>query len=131
MSTPQSRLGGDPIEHLFGAPPATAPPSGSSSRSPKPRRPAAFDSLTDGVWSLPTEGPKVREWFRTAYGRDLPVKAEGQSATHDSMGYDHSDAMDVGVNPTSPEGAALRAYLRENRIPFLAFDRAIPGVATG
>jgi hypothetical protein len=46
------------------------------------------------------------------------------------MGLDHSDALDVGLNPTSEEGKALRDYLRAQGIPFLAYDRAVPGAAT-
>jgi len=61
----------------------------------------------------------------------LPIGAFGQSALHDRWGYDHRNAMDVGVNPDSNEGQALLGYLRANGIPFTAFHFAVPGVATG
>jgi hypothetical protein len=61
----------------------------------------------------------------------LPIGAFGQSALHDRWGYDHRNAMDVGVNPDSNEGQVLMEYLRANGIPFTAFHFAVPGVATG
>jgi hypothetical protein len=39
--------------------------------------------------------------------------------------------MDVAVQPDSPEGEALMAYLRSQGIPFIAFRHAVPGSATG
>jgi len=39
--------------------------------------------------------------------------------------------MDVAVNPVSKEGQALMSWLDTQRIPFLAFDRAVPGQSTG
>ncbi len=89
----------------------------------------AYDSQTDGEWSI-GDSFKVKDYFRQTYGRDLPVTALGESATHRSMGLDHSDSMDVGINPTSAEGQALIKYLRDNHHPFLAYDRAVPGAAT-
>src|ERR1700749_3984846 len=119
LSTPQDRLGS--IAGLFDpSPPA---PQGTA----KPQ--CAFDSQTTGSWSI-SDAPKVKDWYKQTYGRDLPVTAFGQSSTHNRMGLDHSDAMDVGLNPASDEGKALRDYLRQNNIPFLAYDRAVPGAAT-
>jgi hypothetical protein len=101
--------------------------------APSPATPAsphgAFDSLTEGRWSI-GDAPKVKDWYKQTFGRDLPVTAEGQSATHNAMGLDHSDSLDAGVHPASEEGKALRDYLRAQGIPFLAYDRAVPGAAT-
>jgi hypothetical protein len=47
------------------------------------------------------------------------------------LGYDHREAVDVAVSPRSREGRALITYLREARIPFLAFRGKMPGVSTG
>lgn len=126
------------ITHLFDSP-AAPESSAPARRAPAPAgaippaTPAhphgAFDSLTEGRWSL-GRADEVKGWFRQSFGRDLPVTAAGQSATHTGMGLDHSDALDVGVNPTSDEGKALLGYLRTNRVPFLAYDRAVPGAAT-
>jgi hypothetical protein len=101
--------------------------------TPSPAAPAnpygAFDAQTEGRWSI-NDAPKVKDWYRQTFRRDLPVTAEGQSATHNSMGLDHSDSLDVGINGASEEGKALREYLRAQGIPFLAYDRAVPGAAT-
>jgi hypothetical protein len=61
----------------------------------------------------------------------LPTSAVGQSVTHNQLGYDHRNAVDVALHPDSSEGKALISYLQNQGIPFLAFRAAIPGVATG
>jgi hypothetical protein len=83
-----------------------------------------------GPWSLADAG-SIKQFFIRTFGRALPIGAFGQSALHDRWGYDHRNAMDVGVNPDSSEGQALMGYLRANSIPFTAFHFAVPGVATG
>jgi hypothetical protein len=94
-----------------------------------PKRYGAYEARTEGRWSI-SDAPKVKDWYKQTYGRDLPVTAFGQSGTHNRMGLNHSDSMDVGINPTTDEGRALTDYLRQNNIPFLAYDRAVPGAAT-
>ena len=83
-----------------------------------------------GVWSL-SGASAIKQFFAGRFGRALPVGAFGQSALHDRWGYDHRNAMDVGVNPDTAEGQALMAYLRMHGIPFTAFHFAVPGRATG
>ena len=83
-----------------------------------------------GAWSL-ADATSVKQFFIGRFGRALPIGAFGQSALHDRWGYDHRNAMDVGVNPDSNEGQALMGYLRANGIPFTAFHFAVPGKATG
>ena len=83
-----------------------------------------------GAWSL-ANAAGIKQFFSRRFGRALPVGAFGQSALHDRWGYDHRNAMDVGVNPASNEGQALMDYLRANGIPFTAFHFAVPGKATG
>ena len=83
-----------------------------------------------GVWSL-AEAASIKQFFIRRFGRALPIGAFGQSALHDRWGYDHRNAMDVGVNPDSNEGQALMEYLRANGIPFTAFHFAVSGKATG
>jgi len=83
-----------------------------------------------GQWSL-SDAAGVKQFFIRTFGRALPIGAFGQSALHDRWGYDHRNAMDVGVNPASNEGQALMGYLRANGIPFTAFHFAVPGTATG
>lgn len=81
-------------------------------------------------WS-PALIAKVAKFFQARFNKELPVSAAGQSLTHDRLGYDHSEAVDVAVSPESREGRGLMAYLRQARIPFLAFRAKVPGVSTG
>lgn len=73
----------------------------------------------------------LQSYFYNAFGRALPTSAVGQSATHNRLGYDHRNAVDVALHPDTAEGRALISYLQEQGIPFLAFRTAVPGVATG
>jgi len=61
----------------------------------------------------------------------LPVTASGQSETHNRLGFDHRDSMDVALHPDSAEGKALMAYLRGSGVPFIAFRSSVPGASTG
>ena len=81
-------------------------------------------------WSL-KEAPRVERYFSQAFGRRLPVTALGQSATHNRLGFDHRESMDVALHPDSVEGKALIAHLRKAGVPFIAFRGAIPGTSTG
>lgn len=83
-----------------------------------------------GNWSIANLST-VQQFFSSTFGKPLPTSAVGQSATHNRMGWDHRNSVDVGVHPDSAEGRALIAYLQNAGIPFLAFKGAIPGVATG
>jgi type II secretory pathway pseudopilin PulG len=83
-----------------------------------------------GGWTI-TQASNVQSFFASKFGRQLPVSAYGQSATHNRMGFDHRNSVDVALHPDSEEGKALIAYLRSNGIPFLAFRSAVPGAATG
>lgn len=94
------------------------------------RRTAYFYSPGKGVWSL-AEAASVQRFFENRFGRVLPVSAFGQSATHNRLGFDHHNAMDVAVHPDSSEGQSLIAYLTQNNIPFFAFRQAVTGSATG
>ena len=81
-------------------------------------------------WSL-ADAKKVQNFFFTKFGRPLPTSAFGQSEIHDRWGLDHRQGMDIGLHPDSEEGIALVNFLRTEKIPFLVFRHAIPGVATG
>jgi hypothetical protein len=83
-----------------------------------------------GGWTL-ARASNVQSFFQSQFGRQLPVSAYGQTATHNRMRFNHSNSMDVAVHPDSAEGRALIAYLRSAGIPFLAFRSAVPGAATG
>jgi hypothetical protein len=81
-------------------------------------------------WSL-REAPRVEKYFTETFGRRLPITALGQSETHNRLGFDHRDSMDVALHPDSGEGKALIDYLRKTGIPFIAFRGAVPGASTG
>lgn len=81
-------------------------------------------------WSLGGLGG-VQGFYVAKFGHSLPTSAVGQSATHNRLGYDHRNAVDVALHPDSLEGRALINYLQIQGIPFLAFRGAIAGVATG
>ncbi|SRR5581483_10947470 len=81
-------------------------------------------------WSL-QEAPRVEKYFTETFGRRLPVTALGQSETHNRLGFDHRDSMDVALHPDSTEGRALIDHLRKSGIPFIAFRGAVPGASTG
>jgi hypothetical protein len=69
--------------------------------------------------------------FERRFGKPLPISADGQTATHNALGFDHKGRVDVAVNPNEPEGIWLRHYLEAKRVPYYAFLRAVPGKATG
>jgi hypothetical protein len=73
----------------------------------------------------------IEEFFSGEFGRPLPISALGQTPTHDRLGFDHRRALDVALHPDSDEGKALIAFLRRERIPFLAFKGPVPGASTG
>jgi hypothetical protein len=86
--------------------------------------------LGRGSWSVQYVS-EVTTAFEKRFGRDLPISALGQSNTHNRLGWDHREAVDVAVHPGSMEGQWLMGYLRERDVPFLAFRGAVPGIATG
>ena len=74
---------------------------------------------------------KIEFAFSTKFARPLPISADGETALHRSLGFDHRGRVDVAVSPDQPEGLWLMKYLQTNKIPFLAFRMAVPGMATG
>jgi hypothetical protein len=69
--------------------------------------------------------------FEKKFGKQLPVSAMGDTATHRALGFDHRGRVDVALNPDQPEGVWLRDYLNTKDIPYFAFRKAVPGKATG
>ncbi|HWP23978.1 MAG TPA: hypothetical protein VNM15_07380 [Candidatus Binatia bacterium] len=82
------------------------------------------------TWSRATVR-RIGNFYRNTFHRTLPVSALGQSATHDRMGLDHREALDIAVHPNSAEGRGLIGYLKNNGIPFIAFCGTVPNMATG
>jgi len=85
---------------------------------------------TAGNWSIASLST-VQQFFSNTFRKPLPTSAVGQSATHNRMGWDHRNSVDVGLHPDSAEGRALIAYLQNAGITYLVFRGTIPGVATG
>jgi hypothetical protein len=69
--------------------------------------------------------------YETEFGKDIPVSADGQTATHKSMGFDHTGRIDIALNPDTREGSWLMHYLERHHIPYYAFRTAIAHKATG
>lgn len=84
-----------------------------------------------GVFNASKDLKLLQAAFVRKFERSLPISAEGQTAVHDALGFDHRGRIDVAINPNEPEGIWLRRYLETKRIPYYAFRRAIPGKATG
>lgn len=106
------------------------------SKLPPPRVGSYTSTATIIRYSGPSrwliaDAAKVQGFFQQRFGRVLPISAFGQSQTHDRMGYDHRNSIDVALHPDSAEGQALMSFLRSLGIPFLAFRGAVPGSATG
>jgi hypothetical protein len=68
--------------------------------------------------------------FEKQFGKPLPVSADGNTAVHRALGFDHSNRVDVALMPDTPEGVWLRHYLESSAIPYYAFRTFIPGKAT-
>lgn len=79
--------------------------------------------------------PIDRKTLETAYlsrfARPLPISADGETAVHRSLGFDHRGRVDVAVTPDQPEGRWLMHYLETKHIPYFAFRAAVPHQATG
>lgn len=73
----------------------------------------------------------VDEAFFEAFGVPLPVSANGYTAMHESMGFDHSGRLDVPLHPDDTEGMFLIELLETWGIPYIAFRSAVPGQSTG
>jgi hypothetical protein len=73
----------------------------------------------------------VEAAWQKQYDHPMPISANGETAVHRALGFDHRGRVDVAVTPDQPEGIWLRRYLETHNIPFYAFRAAVPGKATG
>lgn len=69
--------------------------------------------------------------YLTHFAKPLPISADGETALHRSLGFDHRGRIDVAVTPDQPEGLWLMHYLESKHIPYFAFRAAVPHQATG
>ena len=58
------------------------------------------------------------------------MSAVGQTVTHNQLGFDHREAVDVALHPDSAEGQALIGYLTSQGVSFIAIQ-GDSGSATG
>ena len=91
----------------------------------------AFVSEGDGDPFGDDDIAAVNEAFYEAFGAPLPISADGYTALHESLGFDHTGRLDVQVHPDDPEGLFLIELLETWDIPYIAFRTALPGQSTG
>lgn len=77
-----------------------------------------------------SEFNQIKLAYEKHFGKPLPVSADGSTAVHRALGFDHSNRVDVALVPDTPEGVWLRHYLELSAIPYYAFRTFIPGKAT-
>ncbi len=94
--------------------------------------PNALEEHFTGKGSFtPDDLKDVEAAWQKQYDHPMPISANGQTAVHRALGFDHRGRVDVAVTPDQPEGIWLRQYLEARNIPFYAFRSAVPGKATG
>ena len=74
---------------------------------------------------------KISQAYKRAFSKSLPVSADGETALHRALGFDHRGRVDVAINPDQAEGVWLRHFLAVRHIPYFAFRGAMRGKATG
>ena len=71
----------------------------------------------DGEGSFTREDFKrVLLAFEKQFGKPMPVSAQGETAVHRALGFDHRDRVDVAIFPDTAEGLWLRHYLESGDI---------------
>lgn len=70
-------------------------------------------------FNVARDGQAIKEAYRARWGTDMPANV-GQRPIHNREGYDHRNAMDVPIDPNSPQGQWLRGTLQANGIPYRA-----------
>jgi hypothetical protein len=78
----------------------------------------------------PADFYRVKNAFEQQFHKALPVSADGETAVHHALGFDHRDRVDVALLPDTTEGLWLRHYLESSAIPYYAFRSSVPGKAT-
>jgi hypothetical protein len=73
----------------------------------------------------------VETAYTAKFSKSLPISADGETAVHRSLGFDHRGRVDVALNPDQPEGLWLLKYLESKHIPYFAFRMAVAHMATG
>ena len=84
----------------------------------------------NGIFT-PADFRRVNGAFMARFAKPLPVSADGETATHRALGFDHRGRVDVALNPDQTEGVWLLSFLKKSNIPYFAFRSAVPHRATG
>jgi hypothetical protein len=74
---------------------------------------------------------KISAAYMAAFGKTIPVSADGQTEVHKALGFNHAGRIDIALNPEQREGVWLIHYLEAHRIPYYAFRAAVAHKATG
>src|SRR6185369_12704273 len=81
------------------------PPQALSAPATAPPVMERFDG--DGTFTA-TDFRRVQSAFEQQFHKPLPVSAEGETAVHRALGFDHRDRVDVALFPDTTEGKWLR-----------------------
>jgi hypothetical protein len=68
--------------------------------------------------------------FEKQFKKPLPISAQGETALHRALGFDHRDRVDIASRRTLRKDPGCAAYLESNDIPYYAFRSSVPGKAT-
>jgi hypothetical protein len=104
-------------------------PPGAATEALESAPPVMEKFAGDGSFT-PTDFARVKNAFEQKFHSPLPVSAEGETAVHMAMGFDHRNRVDVALLPDTAQGVWLRHYLEASAIPYFAFRSAVPGKAT-
>jgi hypothetical protein len=74
---------------------------------------------------------RISAAYLSTFGHTIPVSADGQTAVHTALGFNHAGRIDIALSPDQPEGVWLLRYLQKNHIPYYAFRGAVAHKATG
>ena len=92
--------------------------------------PAVMEKFNGRGSFTPADFYRVRNAFEQQFHKELPVSADGETAVHRALGFDHRNRVDVALLPDTTEGMWLRHFLEASAIPYYAFRSAVPGKAT-
>ena len=107
-----------------------APDTPSAMKRTRTRRGALRFQPDESDWTI-DKLTQLETDYQSQFGSPLPIKNRGQGGIHNRWHLDHRDSADISINPATSEGQKFLDFLEQRNTPFLAFDRAIPGVATG
>jgi hypothetical protein len=99
------------------------------SSKPNPGGPTMERFEGGGVFTQ-ADFKRVELAYERQFRQPMPVSAQGETAFHKSLGFDHRDRVDVALYPDAPEGIWLRQYLEANNIPYYAFRSFVAGSAS-